>query len=839
MTYLKSTYLPVLSLASALLLSACGGGGSSGGTTTTPPPPPPAADTTAPAVSFSPTTLSVESESTGTSTLTATDAVGITNGPNVTCTNGGDFDVTTNIFTAAAVTVDTQSICTATASDAAGNQGTATLTVTMTAIVPDTEAPTVTFNPGTLTVFSGATGTATLTATDNIAVTTGPTVTCTNGGSFDVATNTFTAPDVDTETASVCTATAIDEAGNEGTATLTVTITPPPPDTTAPTVTFNPNTLIVQSGETGSSTLTVTDDVAVTTGPTVTCTNGGSFDVATNTFTAATVTENTESICTATASDEAGNEGIGSLTVTMTPAPVAGSVTLSGTLTYDRVPLNTNTNGLNFNAIVQMPIRQAPVELLDASGAVIESTVSDDSGAYSFDVLSGTEVRVRVRSEVQQSAPNLIDMQVLDNTSGNSIYAIQGALEEVPNGGQTRDLNADSGWGGSSYTGQRAAAPFALLDTILGTLEDFIEVDSSVGFPAFDILWSTRNRSENGNVADGQIGTSSFTVANGIPVIRILGDENADTDEFDVHVVVHEFGHYFENQLSRADSIGGPHTLSDRLDPRVAFGEGWGNALSGMILDDPFYRDSSGNQQSTGFSFNVESNTFVSTGWFSEASVQSILYDLFDDDDDGADTASFGLGPIYGAFTDPAYTNTEAFTTIFAFLEALDNQSGISTAEITALTDAQNINGSTSFAVGETNNGGISDTLPVYLPLPVNGTPVEFCSFNNFGTFNKLGNRRFLEFEIPTAGAYRIQMSRDASAASDNGPATSDPDFIIFSSGTPITGGQSPANNVETQTVNLPAGQLIMDAHAFENVDFVDGRSTPADFCFTLTLEAQ
>ena len=136
-----------------------------------------------------------------------------------------------------------------------------------------------------------------------------------------------------------------------------------------------------------------------------------------------------------------------------------------------------------------MPIRQAPVDLLDASGAVLESTVSDDSGAYSFTVDSGTEVRVRVRSEVQQSAPNLIDMQVLDNTSGNALYAIQGALAEVPTGGQTRDLNADSGWGGSSYTGARAAAPFALLDTILGTLEDFIEVDSDVGFPAFDILW--------------------------------------------------------------------------------------------------------------------------------------------------------------------------------------------------------------------------------------------------------------------------------------------------------------------------------------------------------------
>lgn len=111
------------------VLSACGGGGSN---TSPPPPPPPAADTQAPSVSFSPGTLSVESGMTGDSTLTATDNVGVTSGPTVSCTNGGSFDVAGNTFTAATVTSETTSVCTATASDAAGNEGTATLTVTMT-----------------------------------------------------------------------------------------------------------------------------------------------------------------------------------------------------------------------------------------------------------------------------------------------------------------------------------------------------------------------------------------------------------------------------------------------------------------------------------------------------------------------------------------------------------------------------------------------------------------------------------------------------------------------------------------------------------------------------------
>lgn len=735
MTYLKTAYLPSLSIASALLLSACGGGGGGGGSTVTPPTPP-AADTTAPALAFSPSRLSVVSDASGSSVLTATDAVGVTVGPNVDCTNGGSFNVATNTFTAATVSADTESVCTATASDAAGNEGTATLTVTMTVPVPDTTAPVVQFSPATLTV---------------------------------------------------------------------------------------------ESGQTGSSTLTATDDTAVTTGPSVICTNGGSFNVTTNVFTAATVTANTESVCTATASDDAGNEGTGTLTVTMTPAPVATDVTVSGKLTYDRVPLNTSTSGLDYNNLVQMPIRQAPVQLLNAAGAVLQSTVSDDDGDYSFTIESGQNVRVRVRSEVQKNAPNEIDLQVVDNTSSDALYALQGALSEVPNTNQTRNLNAASGWGGSSYTTTRAAAPFALLDTIYTALEGFIAVDADVDFPLFKVLWSTRNRAESGDVADGQIGTSSFTVTNGIPVIRILGDAGNDTDEYDVHVVVHEFGHYFENQLSRSDSIGGQHSSSNRLDARVAFGEGWGNALSGMILEDPFYRDSFGAAQASGFNINVENNTYTSTGWYSEGSVQSILYDLFDDSDDGADTASYGLAPIYGAFTDPDYESTAAFTSIFAFLEALDNQSGITTSEITALTNAQNINGTTGFGVGETNNGGLTDALPVYLNLPTTNTPVEFCSVDNFGSYNKHGNRRYLAFSIPTAGTYTFTMTRAS------GAATSDPDFRVFKDGGLAGRGESGVVSSETANISLTAGQHVMDAYAFENAD---GTST-IDVCYTMTLRAQ
>ncbi|MBC6412859.1 MAG: hypothetical protein GDA39_08295, partial [Hyphomonadaceae bacterium] len=266
-------------------------------------------DTTPPVVTFSPASITVTSGGTAAVTLAATDDVDGELVPVVTCTQGSFANDT---YTAPDVSVDTGATCTATAADAAGNEGTATLTVSI--IVPDTTPPVVTFTPATLTVASGGTASSTLTATDNVAVTEGPTVTCTQG-SFDPDTNTYTALDVSVDTEVTCAATATDAAGNTGTATLTVTVTAPvagPDITMSPVVSFSPDRIIVKSGAAIVSTLTATDDGGVTEGPIVTCTQGGSFEG--NTYTAPDVTADTTDTCTATASDAGGNEGTATLT---------------------------------------------------------------------------------------------------------------------------------------------------------------------------------------------------------------------------------------------------------------------------------------------------------------------------------------------------------------------------------------------------------------------------------------------------------------------------------------------------------------------------------------------
>ncbi|MBC6413227.1 MAG: hypothetical protein GDA39_10360, partial [Hyphomonadaceae bacterium] len=312
-------------------------------------------DTTPPVVTFSfaPGTLdNVASGETAALTVRATDNVDGTITPTVTCDEGSFAN---NMYTAPVVSGDTMDTCTAAAKDAAGNQGTATLTVS---VAKETVAPDVSFSPASLTVVSGGTGSSTLTATDNLDDMVTPTVIC-DAGSF--ANNTYTAPAVSEDTRATCLATATDAAGNEGTAALTISIAVP--DTEPPLLTFTPATLAVNSGGEGSLTLTATDNLDDTVTPTVMCTDGGSFNMETNTYTAPDVDADTTATCTATATDAAGNAGTATLTVTVT-APDTESPVLTFT----------------------------PDALTVASGGTVKSTftATDNVGVTSGPVLSCT-----------------------------------------------------------------------------------------------------------------------------------------------------------------------------------------------------------------------------------------------------------------------------------------------------------------------------------------------------------------------------------------------------------------------------------------------------------------
>jgi len=447
-----------------------------------------------------------------------------------------------------------------------------------------------------------------------------------------------------------------------------------------------------------------------------------------------------------------------------------------------------------------------------------------------------------------------------DNTFDCPIYVLDGALVTSGTADSTRNLNADAGWGTTSYVRPRVSGPFAILSPVFDALQGFEAVAPTANFPAVAFNWSVNNVSAGGNIADGDIGTSSYVTnirpnglnsENGGNGIFILGEADADTDEFDEDVVVHEWGHYFEDQLSRSDSLGGAHGLGDPLDFRVAFSEGFGNALAGMINPDTLYRDTSGPQQSLGFFFNVENQGNVpNNGWFSETSAQEIIFDIFDANNDTGDTVSLGLAAIFNAMTSTAYTENEVFTTIFSFMDTVINQNAGEATGLTALLTEQNISGSGPDGDGETNNGGIAATLPVYKNAFINGPAVVVCSTDDGGVgnastdFNNLGTRDFITFTrispAPVTLTAQLIPSLSDTTNNDAGPEF-DPDFFVFREGVAVASGTSIPANSETITSNLQGltGDFVIDFYDFDNLDETLGATNPrddGDSCYNFTI---
>ena len=320
-----------------------------------------------------------------------------------------------------------------------------------------------------------------------------------------------------------------------------------------------------------------------------------------------------------------------------TPTPTSGSnsggvvadVNLSGKITFDNVPHDSQNFGLDYASTTQMPARGIMVALLNADNEIIKQTITDQNGDYDFTVEPSLDVKIHVLAQLKSPAGRDWDVKVTDNTSDNALYVLAGSLNSSgTSASQTRNLNAPSGWGGTSYDSERAAAPFAILNSVYDAIKTIDAVDANASFPELEIRWSPNNRAVVGDRSQGHIGTSAFFRDEN--VIYLLGEAGRDTDEYDPHVIIHEWGHYFEENLSRLDSMAGLHSLSAKLDPRLAFSEGWCNALAAIVTNDPNYKDSSGLSQNSGFEIDFENLNRSNKGWFNESSVTSIIYDVFD-----------------------------------------------------------------------------------------------------------------------------------------------------------------------------------------------------------------
>lgn len=549
-------------------------------------------------------------------------------------------------------------------------------------------------------------------------------------------------------------------------------------------------------------------------------------------------------------------------------APPGAAVTISGQVTFDRVPVVAG-RGLDYAATVARPARGVTIELLQG-GAVTASTTTDTAGRYSFgNIAVSTDVSLRVRAELLRVGMPSWDFRVVDNVNGDALYTLAGAVFNTGTADVTRNLHAASGWTGSAYTATRSAAPFAILDVAYDAVQLVLTAAPDTAFPALRFNWSTANVPVPGT-GPGEIGSSRYNTSSGI---FLLGAAHQDTDEYDRHVIAHELGHYLEHRFSRSDSIGGPHALTDQTDMRLAFGEAWGTAFAAMVTGDSVYVDSIGTGPGCPFpcSFSVDieqppSRINPNPGWFNEESLQALIFDLYDTGRDVrpssppgtviVDDLALGFAPIWAVLTNQQRT-TRALTSVFSFVNALRTVRGADQSLIDNLTTSQRIAVVTDdYGTGQSNFGVPAKRTPsqvaqdfntTYNSVTIGGLAMNVCSLDDYtssqtGAVNKLASRRFLRFSVATPGAYVITAR---AVAPLNGAA--DPDMLLHIGGQIIESSSAPtaacttatpASCTETFTRTLQAGDHVLEVYEWTNTNDVDDPEYPpiGRTCFDVTV---
>ena len=154
--------------------------------------------------------------------------------------------------------------------------------------------------------------------------------------------------------------------------------------------------------------------------------------------------------------------------------------------------------------------------------------------------------------------------------------------------------------------------------------------------PALSWLWTAGKKGSCGaNVScfDGGL----------ISVLSIA----ADPDEYDDLVLLHEYGHFWQSEFSGDDSPGGSHSSSNRVDPRLAWGEGSATFFGNLAGATSLYLDTVAGGIGVSLdietlSSNVPSGTTgnMLNGNLSEAVVAAVLWDLADGTNEMGETLS-------------------------------------------------------------------------------------------------------------------------------------------------------------------------------------------------------
>ena len=471
----------------------------------------------------------------------------------------------------------------------------------------------------------------------------------------------------------------------------------------------------------------------------------------------------------------------------VTPEGSSLTQTLVGRAFYQKI--ETTENGLDITRPVMAPIRQARVEVVDRSlQAVVSVSETDGLGQFRLAVPPEPDLTIRVLSQLRG-----LDLQVADNTNSDTLYLISRDVDmrEQPSSLLLVDTT-------------RLSGAFNILEMIQRGNDLMRAADPQLAPPAVTVFWSIRNTSRFGDIKEGQVGTTYFNLSTNTAFV--LGDRAVDSDEFDDSVILHEYAHMLAVRFSRDDSPGGAHGVGDILDARVAWSEGFANFFSSAARNDAIYRDSNGANGINVLRYDLEDNSPPGdqAGYWSEASVQSLLWDLIDERQDQGDSVQFPFSSVWAAVTD---LRNNRFVYLPYFLEHFIARNPASAETVRNMVLLRSIDFQPNVRPSVTNPFPRAIT-------PGNSVTGEVDSLTPKRS-NLMQSAHFFAFTI-SGGDVAVRLDILGVGAGNN-PSANDLDLILLDANGRVIERSDRGLNGQSELIStrLPAGSYVIEVRSF------------------------
>ena len=290
---------------------------------------------------------------------------------------------------------------------------------------------------------------------------------------------------------------------------------------------------------------------------------------------------------------------------------------------------------------VTHPIRYATVNLYDRTWLGIDnlltdiygnpcSTWTDGSGYYSFNPVSNVD---------ELGGMGTLDLSIEVQCDSGAIKVVPSTVLVLPyNGFSSVNWDVPDGTMYISLTYNDAAKKgcWGIYDSIL---QAYITTENSLGYriPKITAIWPWPE-----------------TYFQDLWILKYIGIDNAHT--WDEDAACHEYGHWVMDCLygGYVPSVNygsdGGHYWDSHEDAQTAWVEGWADFYSCWIRNDRYFWNY----------YDIESQSPKSDDV--EGAIAGVLWDIADSSNDGRDTLSLGLAPIWDVMKNYVFGGNHAFT---------------------------------------------------------------------------------------------------------------------------------------------------------------------------------